>query len=95
MRLVISTLLIFLLQSQNISKPHVVPFFDRVDDGPAFFVDCLNTSNDKVSSASSVWPLRTGAVRVDGSVVDFGNMIGPGLSNDVEPGQPWRRESSF
>jgi hypothetical protein len=91
MRIVASVLMLALsLQSQNISKPHVAPFFDRIDDSPAFFVDCLNTSNEKVSSASSVWPIRTGSVRVDGSMIDFGNMIGPGLSTDVRPGQPWR-----
>ena len=90
MRFVISVLLIFSLQSQSISKPHLTAFFDRIDDGPAFFVECLNTRNEKVSSASSVWPLRTGTVRVDGSLIDFGNMVGPGLSTDVEPGQPWR-----
>jgi hypothetical protein len=56
MRFVTPLLLIFLLQSQNISKPHIAPFFDRIDDGPAFFVDCLNTGNDKVSSTSSEWP---------------------------------------
>jgi hypothetical protein len=90
MRFVTPLLFIFLLQSQNISKPHVTPFFDRIDDGPAFFVDCLNISNDKVSSASSVWPLGTGTVRIDGSVIDFGNISGPGLSTEVEPGQSWR-----
>jgi hypothetical protein len=54
------------LQAQSISKPHIAPFFDRIDDGPAFFVECLNTADSKVSSASSVWPWENESVRVDG-----------------------------
>lgn len=50
----------------------------------------MNTGNGKVSSALSVWPSETGSVRVDGKLIDFGNMIGPGLSTDVEPGKSWR-----
>lgn len=36
MRIVTSVLLLaFSLQSRNISKPHLAPFFDRIDDGLA------------------------------------------------------------
>jgi hypothetical protein len=78
------------LQAQSKSKPRIAPFFDRTDDDPGFFVECMSTGNGKVSSASSVWPSGTGSVRVDGKLIDFGNMIGPGLSTDVEPGKSWR-----
>jgi hypothetical protein len=77
------------LQAQSITKPRIAPFFDRIDDGPAFFVECFNTGDSKISSASSLWPVGTGSIRVDGNMIDFGNMIGPGLSTDVEPSQPW------
>jgi hypothetical protein len=77
------------LEAQSPSKPRIAPFFDRIDGGPAFFVECLNTGTAKVSSASPLWPVETG-IRVDGSLIDFGNFIGPGLSTDVEPGELWR-----
>ena len=78
------------LQAQSQSKPRIAPFFDRIDDGPAFFLECVNTGNGPVSSASSVWPLGTGGMRIDGTLIDFGSTIGPGLSTDVEPGKAWR-----
>jgi hypothetical protein len=92
MRFLTTLLLLALshLQAQSISKPSIAPFFDRIDEGPAFFVECLNTGRAKVSSASSRWPLGTGSIRVDETLIDFGNFIGPGLSTDVEPGQSWR-----
>ena len=78
------------LQAQSTPKPHVAPFFDRIDDGPAFFVECVNTDTLGTSSGASAWPLRTGTVRLDGSLIDFGNGIGPGLTTDVAPGELWR-----
>jgi hypothetical protein len=92
MRFLTAVLLLALsqLQAQSISRPRIAPFFDMINDGPAFFVECLNTGNGKISSASSLWPLGTGSIRVDGTLIDFGNMMGPGLSTDVEPTQSWR-----
>jgi hypothetical protein len=92
MRFLTTLLLLALshLEAQSISKPRIAPYFDRIDDGPAFFVECMNTGDGAVSSASSVWPLGTGSIRIDGTLIDFGNMIGPGLSTDVEPGKSWR-----
>src|ERR1700683_1910859 len=78
------------LHAQSIPKPHVAPFFERIDDGPAFFVECVNTDAYSASSGSPGWPLRTGTVRVDGSLIDFGNMSGPGLTTEVAPRQLWR-----
>jgi hypothetical protein len=92
MRILITVLLLALsqLQAQSISKPRITPFFDRIDEGPGFFVECLNTGSAKVSSGSSLWPLAIGSIRVDGTLIDFGEVIGPGLRTDVEPGQSWR-----
>lgn len=78
------------LQAQSMPKPHVAPFFGRVDDGPAFFVECVNTDAYTTSSGSSVWPLKSGTVRVDGNLIDFGNMTGAGLTTDVAPSELWR-----
>lgn len=81
------------LHAQSMSKPQIAPFFDKVDEGPAFFVECRNTESAKVSSASSQWPIGitgSGSIRVDGTVLDAGNFIGPGLHTDVEPGELWR-----
>jgi hypothetical protein len=97
MRAISALLLLLLLvfthaYAENQSKPRIVPFFDRIDDGPAFFVDCRNTSGTKVSSAASIWPnWGTRTLRMDGSlIIDTGNSLGPGLTTDIEPGQSWR-----
>jgi hypothetical protein len=50
----------------------------------------VNTDAYSASSGSSVWPVRTGTVRVDGSLIDFGNMSGSGLTTDVAPSELWR-----
>jgi hypothetical protein len=47
MKAVLMVLLaVFMAQAmaQDSSKPRIAPFFDRIDDGPAFFVDCRNTT---------------------------------------------------
>lgn len=92
MRFLTALLLLALshLDAQSISKPHIAPYFDRIDDGPAFFVECLNTGDGALSSASAVWPLGTGGIRIDGALIDFGNVLGPGLSTYVGPGKSWR-----
>lgn len=85
-------LLIIQVQAQNAGKPQVRAYFDRVDDGPAFFVECLNTGKVAVSSGAEVWPsIQSGTIRVDGVVVPPPQgFMGPGLSQDVAPGQTWR-----
>jgi hypothetical protein len=77
-----------LAMAQDSSKPKIAPFFDRVDGGPAFFVDCRNATGEKRSSATSVW---IQSLRLDGAKVpNSGDLLGPGLTMDVEPGQSWR-----
>jgi len=63
-----------------------------VDGGPAFFVECRNTTNSAVSSGSPVWVLVRSAVRIDGTVLDEppGGRIGVGLTSDIQPGGTWR-----
>ena len=74
--------------AQDSSKPTIAPFFDRIDDGPAFFVGCRNTTDQKISSEVSVW-IRS--LRLDGTIVsDNGSALGPGLTTQVAPGESWR-----
>jgi hypothetical protein len=71
-------------------RPTVAPFFDRIDDGAAFFVECVNTTNEKVSSGSSFWPSADQNIRVDGRVFAPSGGLGPGLTTQIGPGQQWR-----
>jgi hypothetical protein len=76
------------LFAQQPSKPQISPFFDRLDDGPAFFVECRNTSGQTLSSGAITW---REALRIDGTVVPeprWREM--PGLRTDVTPGETWR-----
>src|SRR6266404_3177315 len=76
------------LLSQEPSKPQISPFFDRIDDGPAFFVECPNTSGETLSSGAIIW---TKALRIDGAVVpDLRWREMPGLTIDVPSGETWR-----
>ena len=82
-------LLLFSLNvvAQDSSKPKISPFFDRVDDGPAFFVDCRNASGRTLSSGAAIW---TRSVRIDGKLVpDDGHAL-QGLTMEVPPGEFWR-----
>lgn len=84
-------LLIPNVQAQNTSRAQVTAYFDRVDNGPAFFVECRNTTAKTLSSSAPDWPgMWPDTVRVDGVVPPQENIVGPGLSEDVQPGKPWK-----
>jgi len=88
-----SAWLLLLQLSTNVptSKPTLVPFFSRVDEAPAFFVECRNNTTTAIPSNSDVWPWASGRLRIDGQpFVDRGGVIGPGLSSAIEPGGMWR-----
>jgi hypothetical protein len=91
MKAVLAVLLaVFMAQAkvEDSSKPTIAPFFDRIDDGPAFFVVCRNTTDQEISSEVSVW-MRS--LRLDGTIVsDNSNEFGPGLNTQVAPGESWR-----
>jgi hypothetical protein len=79
------------VQAQSTSQPQVSAYFDRVDDGPAFFVECRNTTAGTLSSSAGDWPgMWPDSIRVDGVVPVQENMLGPGLSEDVKAGEYWR-----
>jgi hypothetical protein len=94
MKAVLAVLLaVFMAQAlaQDSSKPIIAPFFDRIDDGPAFFVVCRNATDQKISSEVSVW---VRSLRLDGTIVsDNSNQFGPGLNTQVAPGESWRGKS--
>jgi hypothetical protein len=74
-------------------KPVLTPFFvtEATAQGPAFFVECINTTSGAISSGSGVWPLSKSAIRLDGTeLIDEGGRIGPGLTTVVPPGGTWR-----
>jgi hypothetical protein len=82
------------MDQRGSSAPTVAPLFMSrgVDNGPAFLVECRNTTNAAVSSGSRAWVLTRSAVRVDGGILDEppGGELGPGLTMDVQPGGIWR-----
>lgn len=81
----------FALLDQVEGRPHIIPFFSRVDESPAFYVECRNDTGTPVSSASDRWPWAPGRLRVDGQpFVESGGIIGPGLSTTIETGGTWR-----
>jgi hypothetical protein len=92
MRLLIPVLLLVTqVLAQGPVKPTIKPFFDRIDDGPAFVIECKNTNSSSVSSGASLWPgLGAGSVRVDGQTLDLGMGMGPGLTIQVAPGEFWK-----
>jgi hypothetical protein len=90
MKITVATLLLLFgvnLMAQDWNKARISAFFDRIDDGPAFFVECRNNSNRDISSGAGIW---ASSLRLDGKTVLYGNELGPGLTTDVRPGQSWR-----
>ena len=77
--------------NQGAIQPTIAPLFTRVDESPAFYVECPNDTGRAVSSAADIWPWASGRLRIDGKVfIESGGLIGPGLSVMIEPGGTWR-----
>jgi hypothetical protein len=75
------------------AKPTLTPMFMSYDAGrgPAFLIECTNTTSQTQSSGSEVWPLTRSAVRLDGQQLrEVGGRIGPGVTIPVAPGETWR-----
>jgi len=64
--------------------------FRDVERGPAFLVECRNTTTHDISTGSDVWTLNRSAIRIDGNDLDDEPRIGPGLTMDIPPGGIWR-----
>lgn len=88
MKILIAVLLLFSfeVEDQNPSKPRILPYFDVVDDGPAFFVECRNSKNGEVSSGAPDWLWNVENIRVDRKLLSPQG----GLTTGVKPGQLWR-----
>jgi hypothetical protein len=72
--------------------PTVTPFFmsREVEGGPAFMVECRNTTRSGISSGSDTWALTRSAIRIDGIALDEQARIGSELAMDIPPGGTWR-----
>lgn len=65
----------------------ITPFFTTIDNGPAFFVECGNTTGQVRSSGDIIWA-RT--LRIDGKTAQPDYGMGPGLTTEVSPAGTWR-----
>jgi hypothetical protein len=87
-------LLVGLVQTAQtaLHPPTVTPFFTsrQAEDGPAFLVECRNTTSAGISSGSGTWASTRIAIRIDGSVLGEQGQIGSGLSMEIPPGGTWR-----
>jgi hypothetical protein len=87
-------LLVGLMQNAQtaLPLPTVTPFFlsRQTEDGPAFLVECRNTTSAPISSGSATWALTRSAIRIDGRALDEQGQIGPGLTTEIPPGGTWR-----
>ena len=68
-------------------KPRVTPFFSTLEGGPAFMVECRNTTGRPIMSNAPFWEM---AYRVDGKSPKPRGQIGPGLGVPIQAGEPWR-----
>jgi hypothetical protein len=68
-------------------KPRITPFFSRLENGPAFMVECRNTTAQSIMSNAPFWDM---GYRVDGKSPEPRGRIGPGLGGPVGAGEPWR-----
>jgi hypothetical protein len=76
--------------AQTAPSPTISPYFDRIDDGPAFFVICRNNTTNNVSSVSTMWPSSDENIRLDGKPLPPLGRLAPGLSTEIEPEKEWR-----
>ena len=72
--------------------PVVTPLFlsRNVEEGPAFMIECRNTTGAPVSTGAMVWALDRDDFRIDGRVLEPQGRMGPGLMSEVRPGGTWR-----
>jgi hypothetical protein len=53
------------VEAQDLAKPRATPLFSNVEQGPAFMVECVNTSTEPFRTMQVILGM---AVRVDGVV---------------------------
>ena len=80
------------LAAQAAPSPTVTPWFlsRNAEEGPAFLIECRNTTERAVDSGSMVWALDQDDFRIDGTVLEPRGRMGPGLMSVIPPGGMWR-----
>jgi hypothetical protein len=86
------TILILAGLLQAAPPPVVTPLFmsRNVEEGPAFMIECRNTTGAPVSTGAMVWALDRDDFRIDGTVLEPQARMGPGLVSQIPPGGTWR-----
>jgi hypothetical protein len=89
MRLVPGVVVLWLVAAtgDRAPKPRVTPLFSALEGGPAFMVECRNTTHQPIMSNAAFWEM---AYRLDGKSPKPRGAIGPGLGAPIQAGEPWR-----
>jgi hypothetical protein len=80
------------LAAQTGAAPIVTPWFfsGDVEDGPAFLIECQNTTRAAIDSGSIHWALDQDDFRIDGTQLEPRGRMGPGLISPIPVGAIWR-----
>src|SRR5690349_3385074 len=72
--------------------PTVTPWFlsRNTEEGPAFLIECQNTTGAAIDSGSMYWALDQDDFRIDGTQLDPSGRMGPGLTHPIPVGAIWR-----
>ena len=84
-------LLTGLLQAEA-RPPLVTPWFlsRNAEEGPAFLIECRNTTGAPLDSGSMFWALDEDDFRVDGRQLEPRGRFGPGLVSEIPADGIWR-----
>ena len=90
--LLISIPLLAVLLQADPPPPLVTPWFlsRNVEEGPAFLIECRNTTGAPLDSGSMFWALDDDDFRIDGRQREPHGRIGPGLVSEIPPEGIWR-----
>ena len=71
--------------------PLVTPWFlsRNVEEGPAFLIECRNTTGTPIESGSMFWALDEDDFRIDGRQLEPRGRMGPGLVSEIPPDGTW------
>jgi hypothetical protein len=74
------------------APPRIVPWFlsRNVEEGPAFLIECRNTTAAPIDSGSMFWALDQDDFRIDGIGLEPRGRMGPGLVSEIPAGASWR-----
>ncbi len=81
-----------ILTAQADPLPVVTPWFlsRNVEEGPAFMIECRNTTGAPISSGAMFWALDQDDFRINGTQLEPRGRMGPGLMTEIPPGGTWR-----